>query len=86
MEWVRLMVMYVLSTKQSSEKLGISVKVLGTWKRKYLNDLKRVSSKESALSAAVLCRGKLPEGRSITAIVAVPMRALAISGSCVHFR
>ena len=37
MESVRLMVMDGLSTKQASEKLGISVKVLGTWKRKYLN-------------------------------------------------
>ena len=54
MESVRLMVMDGLSTKQASEKLGISVKVLGTWKRKYLNDLKRLSSKESALSAAEL--------------------------------
>ena len=36
MDCVRLMVMDGLSTKQASEKLGISVKVLGTWKRKYL--------------------------------------------------
>lgn len=54
MDCVRLMVMDVLSTKQASEKLGISVKVLGTWKRKYLNELKMVSSKESGLSAAEL--------------------------------
>ena len=48
------MVMDGLSTKQASETLWISVKVLGTWKRKYLNDSKRLSSKESALSAAEL--------------------------------
>lgn len=54
MESVRLMVMDGLSTKQASEKLGISVKVLGTWRRKYLNELKMVSSKESGLGAAEL--------------------------------
>ena len=51
MESVRLMVMDGLSTKQASEKLGISVKVLGTWRRKYLNELKMVSSKEGGLGA-----------------------------------
>ncbi len=54
MDSVRLMVMDGLSTKEASEKLGVSIKVLGTWKRKYLNKLKMVSSKESELSAAEL--------------------------------
>lgn len=54
MDSVRLMVMDGLSIKEASDKLGISVKVLGTWKRKYLNELKMVSSKESALSASEL--------------------------------
>ena len=54
MDSVRLMVMDGLSTKEASDKLGISVKVLGTWKRKYLNELKLVSNKESNLSASEL--------------------------------
>ena len=54
MDSVRLMVMDGLSTKEASDKLGISVKVLGTWKRKYLNELKLVSNKESKLSASEL--------------------------------
>ena len=54
MDSVRLMVMDGLSTKEASQKLGVSIKVLGTWKRKYLNKLKMVSSKESELSAAEL--------------------------------
>ena len=54
MDSVRLMVMDGLSTKEASDKLGISVKVPGTWKRKYLNELKLVSNKESKLSASEL--------------------------------
>ena len=54
MESVRLMVMDGLSTKDASDQLGINVKVLGTWKRKYLNELKLVSNKESKLSASEL--------------------------------
>ena len=53
-ESVRLMVMDGLSTREASDKLGISIKVLGRWKREYLNELKAVSSKESALSASEL--------------------------------
>jgi transposase len=54
MESVRLMVMDGLSTREASDKLGVSVKVLGRWKRDYLDELKSVSSNESALSAPEL--------------------------------
>ncbi len=53
-ESVHLMIMDGLSTREASEKLGVSIKVLGRWKREYLNELKAVSSKESTLSASEL--------------------------------